>query len=580
MAEKIAVFVAWPYVSGSCHLGHIAGAYLPPDIFARYHRLKGSEVLMVSGSDTHGTPITVRAEQEGVLPKQIVERYHNELISCFAQLGLSFDLFTYTDTENHYRVAQDMFLKLLSQGYIYKKEMETFYCQRCRRSLPDRYVEGTCPYCDFPEARGDQCDNCGKPFDALKLIEPRCRFCHNRPAVRQTEHFFLDLSQFQQPLLNWVNKQKHWRPNVANFTLNLLKEGLRGRPITRDIDWGIPVPVKDYEHKRIYVWFEAVIGYLSATIEWAQNNGEPDSWTQWWQKPIRSYYFIAKDNIPFHTIIWPAMLMGHGDLNLPYDIPANEYLTLEGQKFSTSRNWAVWLPDYLSRHAPDPLRYSLTINAPESRDTDFSWKEFWFHNNNELVATWGNLVHRILTFTYKNFDRQVPTPGKLDEADRTMLAKIEEGFGVVGQLIEQCRFKAALSAVMKLTAEANRYFDSKTPWVTIKTNPQTTATTLFVCLRVIDSLKTLFLPFLPFSSQALHQMLGYNGDIAGESEIKTFQEKEESHQALVWKKPQKELSWSPSQLPSGQQLLEPYPLFKKLDESVVEEEMAHLEKGD
>ena len=260
-------------------------------------------------------------------------------------------------------------------------------------------------------------------------------------------------------------------------------------------------------------------------------------------------------------------------------MPANEYLTLEGQKFSTSRNWAVWLPDYLSRHAPDPLRYFLTINAPESRDTDFSWKDFWFHNNNELVATWGNLVHRILTFTSRNFDRQVPTPGKLDEADRTMLASVEEGFGVVGQLIEQCRFKAALTAVMKLTAEANRYFDSKTPWATVKTDPQTAATTLFICLRVIDSLKTLFLPFLPFSSQALHQMLGYNGDIAGESEIKTFQEKERSHQALVWTKADGQLSWSPSQLPSGQQLSQPRPLFKKLDESVVEEEMAHLEKG-
>jgi len=580
MAERIAILVAWPYASGSRHLGHIAGAYLPADIFARYHRLKGNDVLMVSGSDTHGTPITVRAEQEGVLPQQIVERYHNEFLNCFAQLGLSFDLFTYTDTENHYRVAQDMFLKLLSHGYIYKATMEAFYCERCRRFLPDRYVEGTCPYCGFQEARGDQCDNCGKPFDALKLVQPRCRFCQSRPAVRKTEHFFLDLSQFEQPLLDWVSRQKHWRPNVANFTLNLLREGLRGRPITRDIDWGVPVPVKGCEQKRIYVWFEAVIGYLSATIEWAQNNGQPDSWTDWWQKPARSYYFIAKDNIPFHTIIWPAMLMGYGGLNLPYDVPANEYLTFEGQKFSTSRNWAVWLPDYLSRYAPDPLRYYLTINAPESRDTDFTWKDFWFHNNNELVATWGNLVHRILTFTYRNFDRQVPAPGKLEEADRTILAKVEKGFGAFGQLIEQCRFKAALSEVMKLTAEANRYFDSKTPWAAIKTNPSAAATTLFVCLRVIDSLKVLFLPFLPFSSQALHQMLGYEGNIIGELEIESFRERERTHQALVWRKSGGQPGWSPSQLPPGQKLPKPYPLFKKLDESLVEEEMARLEKGD
>jgi len=354
MGEKIGVFVAWPYASGDRHMGHVAGAYLPPDIFARYHRLRGNDVIMVSGSDSHGTPITVAAEQEGVSPEELFLRYHRRFLEGFTELGLSFDLFTHTDTKNHHDVSQDMFLKLVENGYIHKDVMRQLYCEQEQRYLPDRYVEGTCPLCGFENARGDQCDNCGRPLDATELIEPRCKFDGSTPVVRETEHFFLDLPAFSDRLMAWLEDKDYWRPNVLNFTMNMLKDGLRPRPITRDMEWGIDVPVEGYEDKCIYVWFEAVIGYLSASIEWAKNQGSPDRWQEWWQQPARGYYFIGKDNIPFHAIIWPAMLMGYGDLNLPYDIPANEYLNLEGQKLSVSRHFAVWLPEYLSRYDPDP----------------------------------------------------------------------------------------------------------------------------------------------------------------------------------------------------------------------------------
>ena len=576
MGEKIGVFVAWPYASGDRHMGHVAGAYLPPDIFARYHRLRGNDVIMVSGSDSHGTPITLAAEQEGISPEELFLRYHRRFLASFQQLGLSFDLFTHTDTENHRRVSQDMFLKLLENGYIFKDVMRQLYCEQEDRFLPDRYVEGTCPLCGFDNARGDQCDNCGRPLDATELIEPRCKFDGSTPVVKETEHFFLDLPAFSERLTEWLADKGFWRPNVLNFTLNMLRDGLRPRPITRDMKWGIEVPLEGYEDKRIYVWFEAVIGYLSASIEWAKNQGHPEKWREWWQHPARGYYFIGKDNIPFHAIIWPAMLMGYGDLNLPYDVPANEYLNLEGQKLSVSRNFAVWLPDYLSRYDPDPLRYYLTVNAPENRDTDFSWYDFWRKNNDELLATWGNLAHRVLTFTYRNFDQKVPEPGELDDEDRAILQKVEAAFEPVGELIGTASFKAALGEVMGVAHEANRYLDEKEPWKVIKEDRQAAATTMYVILGVINSLKILFYPFLPFSSQRLHEYLGGKGDLRGQSRVETFEEDGKSHLALVYDPPSAKVSWAPSSLPAGQALGEPEPLFKKLDESIVEEELARL----
>ena len=585
MGEKILVAVAWPYANGPLHQGHIAGAYLPPDIFARYQRLRGNDVLMVSGSDSHGTPITVTADQEGVSPREVFERNHAIFLENFRDLGLSFDLFTHTDTENHYRVSQDIFLRLLERGHLHRRTMQQLYCEYDRKFLPDRYVHGTCPYCGYEDARGDQCEACGRPLDATELINPVCKLCGNRPVVRETEHFFLDLPAFNERLLEWVRDKTYWRPNVYNFTINYLKEGLQPRPITRDIEWGIPVPVEGYEDKRIYVWFEAVIGYLSASIEWAKNRGEPERWREWWYEPARSYYFIGKDNIPFHAVIWPAMLMGvsglyHEDetapLNLPYDVVANEFMTLEGQKMSTSRNWAVWLPDYLERYDPDPLRYYLTIIAPESQDTDFTWYGFLHRNNDELVAVWGNLAHRVLSFAYRHFEGRVPEPGQLDEVDLALLGKIEGGFDVVGDLLEGCKFKAALGEVMALARRVNRYLEEKGPWFQIKEDRQAAATTIYVALQALDHLKTLFYPFLPFSSQKLHEMLGYEGSIMGELRIETFEEEHKTHQALCYDASGVEGEWAPGRLPSGQPLRKPKPLFKKLDESIVEEERARL----
>ncbi|MFC1911491.1 methionine--tRNA ligase, partial [Chloroflexota bacterium] len=385
MSEQIFIGVAWPYANGPLHLGHIAGAYLPADIFARYHRLRGNRVLMVSGSDQHGAPITIRAEQEGTTPQEVAATYHQQFIDCWKRLGISFDLFTTTSTANHTQVTHDVFLALLNKGHIYKDKMLQAYCPNCQRFLPDRYLEGTCPYCGFDKARGDECDECGRPLNLEEIKDLRCHLCGTPPRFESSEHFFLRLSAFQDKLAAWIEEQAHWRNNVVGTTWKFLSEGLKDRAITRDLNWGVTVPQPGFEHKRIYVWIEAVIGYLSASKEWAKMQGDDDGWKAFWQDDAKSFYFIGKDNIFFHTLIWPAMLMGYSGLNLPYDVPANEFLTIEGRKISTSRGWAIWLPDYLERYEPDPLRYSLAANMPETGDSDFSWHEFLRRNNNELV---------------------------------------------------------------------------------------------------------------------------------------------------------------------------------------------------
>ena len=552
MSEKIFIGVAWPYANGPLHLGHIAGAYLPPDIFARYHRSKGNEVLMVSGSDQHGTPVTIRAEQEGKPPAEIVGRYHQQFLDSWQQLGISFDLFTSTGTANHAKVAQDIFLTLLDRGYLYRATVSQPFCPQCQRFLPDRYIEGTCPYCNSAGARGDQCDECGKPLNAVDLIDLRCSFCGTTPEFKDSEHFFLKLTAFEDKLLAWVKQQTHWRPNVLRFTTRYLEGGLKDRAITRDINWGIPVPLEGFQGKRLYVWFEAVIGYLSATKEWAKSSGDEEKWRSFWQGKVKSYYFIGKDNIPFHTIIWPAMLMGYdGDLNLPHDVPANEFLTIEGKQLSTSRNWAVWLPDYLSRYAPDPLRYLLSVNMPETGDTDFSWREFVRRNNDELVATYGNLVHRVLTFAYRNFDGAVPVPGELDSRSQALIGDAKEALNRMDKLLYNCHFKEAIKTAMSLAQEANRYLDVKSPWKVIKQDRQAAATALYVAICVISCLRTALYPFLPFSSQKLHQFLGFKGSVEDDG-------------------------WQLRLPPPGQKMLPPEPLFVKLEESLVEEETARL----
>jgi len=551
MSERILVAVAWPYADGPLHLGHIAGAYLPADIFARYHRIKGNEVLMVSGSDQHGTPITIKADEEGKTPAEITAKYHQGFLESWRRFGISFDLFTTTGTANHAEVAQDIFLTLLDKGYIYKSSVSQPYCPHCQRFLPDRYIEGTCPHCNFSGTRGDQCDGCGKPLNPAELINPYCRLCGTTPQFKDSEHFFLKLSAFQKELSEWAGEQGQWRPNVYALTQRYLKEGLRDRAITRDIEWGVAVPVSGFENKRIYVWFEAVIGYLSATKEWAKSKGNEEGWRPFWEEGAKSYYFIGKDNIPFHTLIWPAMLMGYGGLNLPYDVPANEFLTIEGKKLSTSRHWAVWLPDYLSRYEPDPLRYLLSINMPETGDTDFSWREFVRRNNDELVATYGNLVNRVLTFVYRNFDGCVPTPGELDKPSQALIDKTEDTLKGMDGLLAACHFKQAIMLAMELAHTTNRYLDEKSPWKIIKEDKQAAADSLYAALYAISCLRTALYPFLPFSSQKLHEYLGFEGDVQDDG-------------------------WKLHPPPAGQKLLEPKPLFTKLDDKLIEEETKRL----
>lgn len=553
MTDTILVAVAWPYANGPIHHGQLGGAYLPADIFARYHRLKGNRVAMVSGSDSHGTPITVRAEAEGRSPREVFEEFHESFLETWAGMGISFDTFTTTDTENHVKVSQDLFTRLLNNGYLYKAEQTLLYDPLDKRFLPDRYVEGTCPHCSFDKARGDQCDNCGRQLDAVDLIDPRSKTSGATPETRTSEHYFLKLTALADQIEAWMSEGKdHWRKHVLNFTQGMLREGLKDRAITRDIDWGIPVPVEGYEDKRLYVWFEAVMGYLSATIEWASQVGEPEAWRDFWQAPeARIYHFIGKDNVPFHTVIWPAILLGAGDLNLPYDVPANQFITMSGSKASTSQNWAVWIPDYLTRYDPDALRYALAAQMPETSDADFSWGEFRRRNNDELVATWGNLVNRVLTFTVRNFDGKVPEPGPLEAEDRQLLDATQSMLDAVGESLEGVHLRQGLQQAMALAQEANRYLDATAPWQSIKTDRQAAARSLYTALNAIAGLRTALAPYLPFTCERLNNYLGATESI-------------------------EEQGWQVQALQPGTVLQTPEPLFKKLDESIVEEEEARL----
>ncbi|MBN1261753.1 MAG: methionine--tRNA ligase [Anaerolineae bacterium] len=582
--KKVLVAVAWPYANGDLHVGHLAGAYLPADIFARYHRLAGNDVLMVSGSDSHGTPITVSAEREDVTPREIFERYHARFLETQQAIGISYDLFTHTDTLNHRRVAQDVFLRLLDKGLLYTERQRQFYSETLDRFLPDRYVEGVCPYCGYGEARGDQCDNCGRLLDALELGNPRCKIDGSTPVIRETEHFFLDLGKLESEVLAYLEAGKeHWRPNVLRFSTNYVKGGLRGRPITRDIDWGIPVPLEGYDHKCLYVWFEAVIGYLSASIEWSHLKAAPDAWKAWWYAPeALTYYFIGKDNIPFHTIIWPAELIGverlyedAGTFNLPYDVPANEFMNIQGAQASKSRRWAVWIPDLLSRYDPDAVRFYLASVMPETRDTDFSWEDFVERNNNELVGVWGNLANRVLSFTAKRFG-EVPQPVNLDDVDRGLLDRAAAAFDRVGEYLATAQFRAALAEAFDLARETNRYLEIKAPWHEIKTNREAAGTSLYVALQSINALKVLLAPFLPFTSEKLHHLLGFEEPLFGEQFITEVTEDARPHDVLRYDGSPATGKWAFETLAAGRPLAQPEPLFVKLDPTVAAEEASRL----
>ncbi len=592
MPEHILVAIAWPYANSHIHVGNITGSHLPGDIFARYHRLKGDRVAMVSGSDAHGTPVTVAADANGTTPLEIYQRYHATFLELFQKVGISYDLFTSTHTENHFKVSQSIFLALHKNGCLYVDRQAQWYAPAQRRFLPDRYVEGTCYVCGYPNARGDQCDRCGTLLDATQLINPRSKIDGSVPELRETDHFYLDLGKLQPEIVAFLRtRESYWRPNVLRQSLGQIEaSGLHGRAITRDLDWGIPVPVEGWNGKCLYVWFEAVIGYLSATIEFTHLAGDPTAWHDWWYNPVaRSFYFIGKDNIPFHAVIWPAQLIGAGEwfgrlfegsegnrLVLPYDVPANEFMNLEGQKISGSRNWAVWGLDFLSRYDPDPLRYYLTVNMPETKDTDWDWEGFLRRNNDELVATWGNLANRVLSFAYRHWEGRVPEPGELRPADRELLETVERGFQSVGEHLESVRLRNALHEAMRLAGEVNKYLDTFAPWFEIKTDRQAAARSVYTALKAIDSLKILLAPFLPFSSERLHSYLGYDRPLFGEQFVETVTDSLGEHLALRYNPEKAGGRWLPSQLAPGQALQQPAPLFKKLDESIVAEERARL----
>ncbi len=592
MTFPVLAGVAWPYANALLHVGNLAGAYLPADIFIRYQRMKGRRALMVSGSDAHGTPILVRALDEGRSPEEVYLRFHQRFLDLWEKVGITFDLYTSTHTANHRRVSQTLFKALYDNGYLFVQKELQWYSPTFG-FLPDRFVEGTCYICGYEGARGDQCDKCGNLLDATKLINPRSRVDGSVPELRETEHFYFDLPKLQKDLEAWLEtKQEAWRPLVVRQSLGVLRsEGLKPRPITRDLEWGIPVPLPGWEHKVMYVWFEAVIGYLSATIEWAGLQGDPQAWHEWWYNPeARTYYFIGKDNIPFHALMWPAQLMAAGErfgelweglsghtLNLPYDVPANAFLNLEGQKISGSRNWAVWCLDFLERYDPDPLRYYLTVIMPESRDTDWDWADFLRRNNDELVATWGNLVHRVLSFTAKHWEGRVPHPGEASPEDRALLALVEQGFEKVGNHLERVQLRAGLMEAMHLAGEVNRYLERRAPWHLVKQGKKDeAATVMFTAIQAINRLKILLAPYLPFTAEALHRMLGFDKPLFGSMYRQVVEDDWGRREVLRYDAASETARWKPQDVPPGQPLGEIKPLVRKLDPGIVEEERARL----
>ncbi len=594
MTEPILVAIAWPYANSEIHVGNVTGSHLPGDIFARYQRLRGRDVVMVSGSDSHGTPITISADASNSTPMEVYQRFHQTFLDLFMSLGISYDLFTSTHTANHFNVSQKIFLALLDNGYLFKESQLQWYSTAQSRFLPDRYVEGTCYICGFTNARSDQCDNCGNLLEPAKLIEPRSRIDGSTPELRETEHYYLDLGKLQPEITAFLKgKTDYWRQNVLRQSLGQIEtEGLRGRPITRDLDWGIPVPLEAEKGKCLYVWFEAVIGYLSATIEWASITDQPEAWHKWWHdQSSKITYFIGKDNIPFHAIIWPGQLIGMGSrfdelmnssvkapLVLPYDVPANEFMNLESKKISGSRNWAVWARDFLSRYDPDPLRYYLTVNMPETRDTDWDWEDFYKRNNDELVATWGNLANRVLSFTARHWDGVVPDPGELTALDKDLIASVEQGFETVAKEMEAVHLRAALAEGMRLAGEVNKYLDTTAPWTAIKTDRVAAARSIYTALRAIDSIKVLLSPFLPFTSQRLHTFMGYTTSLFGNQFVSQEQDELGTHFVLRYNPDKAAGRWEPSQLKPGTRLEKPEPLFRKLDPVIIEEERARLGK--
>ena len=517
MSTPVLVAVAWPYASGSRHLGHLAGAYLPADIFARQQRMAGNEVLMISGSDVHGTPITVRAEDEGVEPIDIATRYHNEFVEQWDALGMSWDLFTTTGTPNHARATQAMFLAQLERGHIDRRVSEQLFDPERERFLPDRFVEGTCPHCGYEDARGDQCDNCTRTLDPTDLINPRSKLSGATPELRETEHFYFRYSDFNEAMGQYLADKNDWRSHVLNFSRGWVEgEGLQDRAITRDLTWGVELPVDDLgPGKRIYVWYDAVIGYLSASQEWAEQSGDADRWKHWWHNDdSRHVYFIGKDNIPFHALFWPSQLSAVGDaiggkeLHLPDNVAANQYVTFKGGKASASRGVGLTIAEGLERFQPDALRYALAANFPEQADTEISEEEIARRINEELVATWGNLVNRVLSMINKTCDAQIPEPGDLTADDSELLATVDALLITASEQFGRVELRSALRTGMDCAQATNQYLNSTEPWRVAKTDPDRARTILFVALSAINGARVALSPFLPFSAAQLDELLG------------------------------------------------------------------------
>jgi len=584
-SSRVLTAVAWPYANGPRHIGHVSGFGVPSDVFSRYMRMSGHDVLMVSGTDEHGTPILVQAEREGLSNRETADKYNRVIVEDLQGLGLSYDLFTRTTTRNHYRVVQDVFKGLYDNGYVVAKRAFGAVSPSTGRTLPDRYIEGTCPICGYDGARGDQCDNCGNQLDPTDLINPRSRINGEAPKFIETEHFFLDLPALSGSLGKWLSERTDWRPNVLKFSQNLL-EGLKPRAITRDLDWGVPVPVdgwRDQPMKRLYVWFDAVIGYLSASVEWARRTGDPEAWRQWWEDPeALGYYFMGKDNIVFHTVIWPGILLGHngqgdhggqvgplGELALPDEIVSSEFLTMSGSKFSTSRGQVIYVGDFVREFGPDALRYFISVAGPENQDTDFTWDEFVRRNNFELANEWGNLVNRSVSMAHRGVGA-IPEALDLRDVDHALLGASKQAFDTVGALLRRNRFKQAIGEAMRVVGSANKYISDNEPWK-LKDDPARRDTVLHTALQVVSDANTLLTPFLPHSAQKVHEALGGDGVWAAQPEIRTVSEEDgPDYPVLMGDYAGEQARWESTPIEPGKPLAKPSPLFAKLDEKLGE----------
>ncbi|MGB4594820.1 MAG: methionine--tRNA ligase [Anaerolineaceae bacterium] len=594
MTEHVLIAIAWPYANSDIHVGNITGSHLPGDICARYHRLRGRNVLMLSGTDSHGTAITVKADEKHITPLEVYQHYHPRFIELFQKLGISYDIYTSTHTSNHFDIAQKIFTILNQNGYLTKKVSKQWFSESQNRFLPDRYVEGTCYICGYQDARSDQCENCGQMLEPDRLINPHSKIDGSTPLLKDTEHYYLNLSSLEPQIQEFLkSRESYWRPIVINQSLGMIQSvGLKETPITRDLDWGIPVPVEGWDGKCLYVWFEAVIGYLSAAVETAKLDGDPEKWRNWWvDQETKSFYFIGKDNITFHAVTWPAELLGITDgldaalgakepkpLILPYNVPANEFMNLEGRKISGSHNWAVWGLDALERFDADALRYYLTSAMPETRDTDWDWEEFFQKNNNELVATWGNLVNRVLAFTYKHWGGLIPQPGTLRESDLALLDTIKAGFGSVAQKLEAVELRSALAEIMSLATEVNKYLDIHAPWFEIKTDKAEAARSVYTAIQAINWLNIMFAPFIPNTSEALQAILGQGAALFGDLAVQSVEDELGQHSVMRYQPNPLagQERWEAATIEGGQSFNPPYPLIKKLDHSIVEEERARL----